>query len=166
LGKFKWSRLFAPSVVKLGESAHEGREAGFMIISIEPCLVPSPNRSFQGKIEEANMRVSLETYAPNNLPVGGTQLVLQEKVVFKEREVRKNPEENFAKMDENGNLKNGARVDMNQLNLVVVQEPAEEIADWKTEPALEEGGEHHNFICVRCRNVLASGRAPLQHSVI
>jgi hypothetical protein len=68
-------------------------------------------------------------------------------------------------MDENGNLKNGARVDMNQLNLVVVQEPVEEIADRKTEPALE-GGEHHNFICVRCRNVLASGRAPLQHSSI
>jgi hypothetical protein len=82
LGKFKWSRFFAPSVVKLGESAHKGREAGFMIISIELCPVPSPKRSFQGKIEEASMRASLETYAPNNLPVGGTRLVLQEKVVF------------------------------------------------------------------------------------
>jgi hypothetical protein len=82
LGKFKWSRLFAPSVVKLRGSAHEGREVGFMIISIEPCPVPSLKRSFQGKIKEASIRASLETYAPNNLPVGGTRLVLQEKVVF------------------------------------------------------------------------------------
>jgi hypothetical protein len=28
LGKLEWSQLFAPSDVELGESAHEGREAG------------------------------------------------------------------------------------------------------------------------------------------
>jgi hypothetical protein len=38
--------------------------------------VPSPKRSFQGKVEEASMRAGLETYAPNNLSVGGTWLVL------------------------------------------------------------------------------------------
>jgi hypothetical protein len=75
------------------------------------------------------MRAGLETYAPNNLPVGGTRLVLQEEVIFKKRKVRRNPEENLAKMDENGNLKNGVRVKMNKLNLVVVQESAEEITN-------------------------------------
>jgi hypothetical protein len=49
LGKLEWSQLFAPSVIELGESAHEGREVGFMILAIEPCPVPSPKRSFQGK---------------------------------------------------------------------------------------------------------------------
>jgi hypothetical protein len=77
-----WSQFFAPSVVKLRESAHEGREAGFMFLAIEPCPVPSSKRSFQGKIEEASTRAGLETYAPNNLLVGGTQLVLEEEVVF------------------------------------------------------------------------------------
>jgi hypothetical protein len=75
------------------------------------------------------MRAGLETYAPNNLPVGGTRLVLQEEVIFKKRKVRRNPEENLTKMDENGNLKNGVRVKMNKLNLVVVQESAEEITN-------------------------------------
>jgi hypothetical protein len=32
-------------------------------------------------------------------------------------------------VDKNGDLKNGVRVEMNQLDLVVVQKAAEEIAD-------------------------------------
>jgi hypothetical protein len=46
LGKLEWSQLFTPSAVELGESAHEGREAGLMILAIEPCPVPFPKRSF------------------------------------------------------------------------------------------------------------------------
>jgi hypothetical protein len=69
-------------------------------------------------------------------------------------------------MDENGNTKNGVRVKMDKLNLVVVQKSVEEIIDQETEPALEEGGEHHNFICVQCQDVFANGRPPLQHRVV
>jgi hypothetical protein len=82
--------------------------------------MPLPKRSFQVDIEEASTRIGLETYAPNNLPVGGTRLVLQEEIVLEKREVRRNPKENLTKMDENYDLKNGVRVKMNQLNLVVV----------------------------------------------
>jgi hypothetical protein len=49
---------------------------------------------------------------------------------------------------------------MRKLNLVVVQEPVIEIVDWETEPMLEERGEHHNFICIGCWDILASGRVP------
>jgi hypothetical protein len=55
-------------------------------------------------------------------------LILQEEVVFEERELRRNPEENLTKMDENGDLNNRVMIKMNNLNLVVVQESAEEIA--------------------------------------
>jgi hypothetical protein len=126
----------------------------------------TPKRSFQGKIEEAGTRVGLETYAPDNLLVGGTQLVLQEEICFEKWEVCRNPEEDFIEMDENGDLENGVRVKMNQLNLVVLQESTEKIADWEAKPVLEEGGEHHNFISVGCQNVLAGGRAPLQHHTV
>jgi hypothetical protein len=78
LGKLEWRRLFTLNGVELVESAHKGREARFMILAIEPCHVPSPKRSFQGKVKEASTRVGLETYAHNNLLVGGTQMVLQE----------------------------------------------------------------------------------------
>jgi hypothetical protein len=47
-------------------------------------------------------------------------LIPQEEVVFEERKVRRNPEENFTKMDENGDLKNRITVKMNKLNLRVV----------------------------------------------
>jgi hypothetical protein len=82
MDKLEWSRLFTPSAIEPRESAQEGREAGFMILSIEPCPMPSLKRSFQGKIEEASRRAGLETYAPNSLPVDSTRLVLQEDVIF------------------------------------------------------------------------------------
>jgi hypothetical protein len=63
-------------------------------------------------------------------------------------------------------MKNRVRAKMNQLNLVVVQESVEEIIDRETKPTLKEGDEHHNFICVGCRNVLVGGRVPLQHNVV
>jgi hypothetical protein len=66
--------------------------------------MPSSKRSFQGKVEEVSMRAGPETYAPNNLSVGDTRQVPQEEVVFEKREVRRNPKENLAKMDKNGDL--------------------------------------------------------------
>jgi hypothetical protein len=120
LGKLKWSWLFAPSTIELRELAQEGREAGLMILAIEPCPVPSLKSSFQGKVEKADTRAGLETYEPNNLSVGSIQLILQEELVFEKRKVRRNLEKNLTKMDENGDLKNKVRVNMNKLNLIVV----------------------------------------------
>jgi hypothetical protein len=76
LWELEWSRLFTPSSLELEESAYERREAGFVVLAIEPCLVPSLKRGFQGKVEESSARVSFKTYTPNILSVGGTRLVL------------------------------------------------------------------------------------------
>jgi hypothetical protein len=53
--------------------------------------MPSPERSFQWKVEEASTTVGLMTYALNNLSVSYTRLIFQEKVIFEQREIRKNP---------------------------------------------------------------------------
>jgi hypothetical protein len=82
LGELEWSGLFAPSSLELGEPAYEQREARFMILTMEPYLVPSPKRGFQGKVEEASARASLETYAPNDVSVGDAQLILEEEIIF------------------------------------------------------------------------------------
>jgi hypothetical protein len=82
LRDFEWSPLFTPGSLELGELAYEGGEAGFMILAIEPCSMPSPERIFQGKIKEISKRASLEAYTPYNFPVGGARLVFQEEVVF------------------------------------------------------------------------------------
>jgi hypothetical protein len=76
LGELEWSQLFAPSSLELEELAYERREAGLVVLVIEPCPVLSLKRGFQGKVKKAGVRVSLKTYAPNNLSVGGTQLIL------------------------------------------------------------------------------------------
>jgi hypothetical protein len=69
-------------------------------------------------------------------------------------------------MNKNGDLKNGLRVEMDQFDLVVVKKATEEITYWESKSALEEGGEHHDFIGVGCWNVLTGGRAPLQHVTV
>jgi hypothetical protein len=75
LRDFKWSRLLTPGSLELGELTYERGEAGFRILTVEPCSMSSPERIFQGKIKEASTRVGLEAYAPYNFPVGGARLV-------------------------------------------------------------------------------------------
>jgi hypothetical protein len=54
-----------------------------------------------------------EDQHPNDLSVGGARLILQEEVIFEERETRRSPEKNFTKMDENVDLKNRVGIEMN-----------------------------------------------------
>jgi hypothetical protein len=39
-----WSGLSTPSHLEFGELYYAGREARFMVLTIEPCFVPSPER--------------------------------------------------------------------------------------------------------------------------
>jgi hypothetical protein len=60
MGEFSSSRLFMPGPLKLRESAHERGEARFMVFAIKQSLVPSPERRFHRKVEEATKRMSLD----------------------------------------------------------------------------------------------------------
>jgi hypothetical protein len=55
LRSFEWSGLFTPSPLEIGKSSHEGGEARFMVLTVEPCSVPSLERILQGKVEETSM---------------------------------------------------------------------------------------------------------------
>jgi hypothetical protein len=59
LRNYERSRLFTPISMELGKSAYKGREAGFMVLTVEPCALPSPDRIFQGEIKKTSMRVGL-----------------------------------------------------------------------------------------------------------
>jgi hypothetical protein len=85
LGEFYWSWLFTPSSLELRESANKRREARFMVPAVEPCPMPSPQGSFQGKVQKASVKVGLKTYAPNDFSVCGAWLILLE-----QRKVRRN----------------------------------------------------------------------------
>jgi hypothetical protein len=112
MGELKRSRFFTPRPLKFRESTYKRREAGFMVLAVEPHPTPSLKGSFHRKVEEAGTRVRLETHAPNNLAVSGTRLVFQEKVILEQRKIRRNAEKCFAEMDEDYDLKNGIRVEM------------------------------------------------------
>jgi hypothetical protein len=160
LRDFKWSRLFTPGSLELGELAYEGGEAGFVTLIVEPCFMPSPEIIFQGRIKETSMRAGLEAYTPYNFLVGGPQLVFQE-VVFEQWEAWRNPKVSFTEMDKDGDMENGVRVQMDKLYLIVVEKFTEKIVSRESKPALEERGKHHNFIRIGCGNVFADGRPPL-----
>jgi hypothetical protein len=80
-GEFKWGGFFTLCPLELWELTNKRREAGFMILIIEPCPMPSMKRCFQVKFMNAGTRTGLETHAPNNLSVSGTRLIFQEVVL-------------------------------------------------------------------------------------
>jgi hypothetical protein len=93
LRNFEWSRLFTLGSLELRELAYKEREARFVILTIEPCSMPSPERIFQGKIKETSTRAGLEAYAPYDFLIGDAQLVFQEEVVFERWEAWRNPQD-------------------------------------------------------------------------
>jgi hypothetical protein len=82
MGEFKRGRFFTPRPLKFKEPGYKRREAGFMVLAVEPCPVPSPKGSLHQEVNEASVRAGLETHAPDNLAVSGTQLGFQEKVIL------------------------------------------------------------------------------------
>jgi hypothetical protein len=112
VGEFKRSSLFTPWPLKFRESACKRREARFVVLIVEPCPMPSPKGSLHWEVKEASVRAGLEAHTPDNLAVSSAWLIFQEKVILEQREIRWNAKKCFTKMDEDGDLKNGIRVEM------------------------------------------------------
>jgi hypothetical protein len=71
------TRFLNPGSIILRKSANERREVGFIVFTRKPSLMSFHRRSFHREIKEAVARVSLETYASDNLPVVSAGLILQ-----------------------------------------------------------------------------------------
>jgi hypothetical protein len=110
---FEQSRLFTPSSLELKESAYDRGEVGFLVLTVEPCSVPSPERIFQGKFKKTSTRVSLQANAEYDFSVCGARLVSQEKIILEQRKVGRNPKMGFTKVDKSRDMKNRVRVEMN-----------------------------------------------------
>jgi hypothetical protein len=97
--------------MKFKESAYKRREAGFMVLIVEPRPVPSPKGSLQRKVKESSARAGLETHALDNLAVSGTRLLFQEKIILEQRKIRRNAKKSFVEMDKEVDLKNGIGIE-------------------------------------------------------
>jgi hypothetical protein len=110
-----------------------------MIFAIEPLFVPSFERGFQGVVKEVTAQASLNTNTTNNLLVSNARLIFQEEIMLEQRKVGVYGEISLAQIDQDDDLENGVRVEMDQLNLVVMQKTAEEFTGRETKSALEKG---------------------------
>jgi hypothetical protein len=90
MGEFKRSRFFTPCPLKFRKSAYKRREAGFVVLAVEPHPMSSPKGSLHWKVKKASAMAGLETHALDNLAVRGTRLVFQEKVVLEQRKIQRN----------------------------------------------------------------------------
>jgi hypothetical protein len=72
----------------------------------------------------------------------------------------------LAEVNKYGDLKDGVRIEVDKFNLVVVKEVEEEIARRESESALEKGGQHHDFLCMRGGDFFILGRPPLNHGSV
>jgi hypothetical protein len=66
--------------------------------------------------------------------------------IFLETEVGENPEKGLAQMYENGNLHNGIRVQMRQVQLIEIKETAENGGDGKSKPTNEKRNVNDRFM--------------------
>jgi hypothetical protein len=80
LRNFEWSRVFTPSSLELGESAYDGGEAGFVVLTVEPCSMPGEN--FSREDQENQLEASLLAYATYDFLVCSARLVFQEEIVL------------------------------------------------------------------------------------
>jgi hypothetical protein len=81
LGEFEWGKFFTPSPLELRESGNKGKQARFVVLTVEPYSMSSPKRSLHGKVKETGARVGLMTHGSNELLISGARLIFQEKIV-------------------------------------------------------------------------------------
>jgi hypothetical protein len=68
--------------------------------------MPTLERCFQWDIEETMVWTSLDADTADVWSVGGARLIFQEKIVFDEREIRKDNGIRLTQVDKDDNLKN------------------------------------------------------------
>jgi hypothetical protein len=66
-----------------------------VILTVEPLLMPTLERCFQGKGEEIMVLVSLDIHATKNMMLVGVGLVFQEEMVLKEQKIQRHSEIGF-----------------------------------------------------------------------
>jgi hypothetical protein len=68
-------------------------------------------KSLHQEVKEAGVRAGLETHTFDNHVVSDTRLIFQE-VTLEKRKIRRSAKKCLTKMDGDGNLENGIRVEM------------------------------------------------------
>jgi hypothetical protein len=93
--------------------------------------------------------------------VVGARLGLHAEELPEEYLVGFDPQESFAKMDEDGGVEDTIGDEIEVLDTVVLKKPFKEVACWEGQPALHESREHRDLIQILLHRVwISCGGAP------
>jgi hypothetical protein len=102
----------------------------------------------------------LKTCAANKLVLSSSHPGSTMIKIFLETEAGENPEKGLAQMYENGNLQNGIRVQMHQVQLVEIKETAEKGGDGKSKTTNKKRNVNDRFMGILYRNGDAAANPP------
>jgi hypothetical protein len=80
--------------------------------------------------------------------------------VFPETEMGENPEKGLTQMHKNGNLQNGIRVQMGQVQFIEIKETVEKGGDGKSKTTNKKRNINDRFMGILCRNGDATANPP------
>jgi hypothetical protein len=80
--------------------------------------------------------------------------------VFPETKMGENPEKGLTQMYKNGNLQDGIRVQMSQVQFVEIKEAAEKGRDEKSKTTNKERNVNDRFMGILCRNGDPTANSP------
>jgi hypothetical protein len=80
--------------------------------------------------------------------------------ILPKTEVRGNPKKGLAQMHENGNLQNGIRVQVRQIQLIEIKKTKEKGGDEKSKPANEKWNVNDGLMSILCRNSDTAANPP------
>jgi hypothetical protein len=96
------------------------------------------------------------------MAICGVGLVFEKEIMFEDRGVWGNSKENLTEINKDSDFKNRVRIEMYQLDLVVVQKTTKEIAGGKPKCPLEMQLHDQDLLSIGCEDFLTIGCAPLE----
>jgi hypothetical protein len=126
------------------------RKLGGMVPDVEPMLFPSGNirGELVGNVPIAGLLSKLDAGAPYDGWIFGCGLWLYSKKKAKKILVGFNSKESFAKLDEDGNVANGIRVEVMELQPVEIKKASKERARGEGQTLFGKMVKYDNFVYI------------------
>jgi hypothetical protein len=133
-----------------------------VVLHNEPLKAPPLNVVFERNVEVLcfSLAMKLQTRAANKLVLAPSHLGPTMIKVFPETEMGENLEKGLAHMYKNGDLQNGIRVQMCQVQFIEIKDTTEKGGDWKSKTVNKKRNVNNRFMGILCRNGDAATNSP------
>jgi hypothetical protein len=145
----------------LAASLTEG-EGLAVVLYNEPLEAPPHDAILEGDVEVLCFppATKLQTRAANELVLSPSHPGPTMIQVLPETEMGENPEIGLTQMYKNGNLQDGIRVQMGQVQFVEIKEAAEKGRNGKSKAANKKGNVNDRFMGILCQNGDPAANSP------